>query len=389
MYPIILAGGVGTRLWPVSRKNAPKQMKIFYGKESLLRHTWRRIAGKFKIQDIFLATSSEFFNLVKLDLPEIKRQNISLEPCRRDTAPALGLALAKVHKRDNNAVFTLVNSDGHIKNEKEYFRMLDLAEKTVKKHPEKIVLIGVKPKYPETGYGYIRMGNEFLKFPHPLLPPPPKGRGREGGGGFSSNINKFDEIYTVESFVEKPDLKTAQKMVDSWEYLWNATMIVSRVDTFLSLYKKYLPKIYKGLMEIEKSIGAVREKEVIKNEFLKMDKISLDYGILEKVSKNEPGKMLALPADLGWADVGHWRAVFDVLSDKKNNNVVYGQYFGLDSNKNLIYNLSQKLVVTLGLEEMIVVEMPDVVFVAPKSKAQEVKRLVGEMEKDRKLKKFI
>ena len=192
-----------------------------------------------------------------------------------------------------------------------------------------------------------------------------------------------DKIFYVEKFVEKPDLETAKKYLSAWEYLWNPAIFIWRVDYLLSLYAKYLPEMYSILMKIQESIGKKNEARILKQEFSKIKPISIDYGIMEKEKE-----MLVVPGDFGWADIGHWRAVEEALSDKNKKNVIKGNCVSHDSDGNLIYNFTKKVVGICGLKDMIVVETDDALLVCPKDKAQLVKNLVEEIEKS-KYKKYI
>ncbi len=351
MKAIILAGGGGTRLWPVSRKKDPKQIKPLVGSDTLLQKTYKRVNKGFRKSDIFISTNIKYKQAIKKQLKSFPDRNLILEPEKKDTAAAIGLAAVSLFHKNPKSIMVTVNSDAYIKDEKEYLRILKLAEKVVQKKPGSTVLIGINPTYPETGYGYIKLGSRDIKLGE-------------------------DEIFKAEKFVEKPDFKKAKEYLSKWDYLWNPAMFVWRVDTLLNLYKKYLPSIYKSLMSIEASLGKKNSAEVIKEEFEKIKPISIDYGIMEKIQD----KMLVIPADFGWADVGHWRTVKDVLSKKESDNVVKGKYIGIESEGNLVYSFSGKLVATCGINDMIIIETEDSILVCPRDRAQDVKKIVQMLE---------
>ncbi|MBI2551782.1 mannose-1-phosphate guanylyltransferase [Candidatus Uhrbacteria bacterium] len=383
LYAIIMAGGVGTRLWPVSTKGKPKQVYPLLDDETLLQKTWKRLRRGFPAKNIFVATSEGLAEEVARQLGAVhnppqpsltlregaKRvlplrvrgserglrgvldQNLILEPARRGTAPALGLALLKIAKRDPNGIFVFVNADNFVRKEDEFVRLLRVAERVIKKKPDHTLLIGVNPTYPETGYGYIKMGKPVLKF--------------------TVHRSQFT-VFEVEKFVEKPDLQTARKFLRRWEYLWNPTLVIARVDHFLGLYKKHLPKMWRQLQ---------------KGEFSKIKAETIDYGILEHETK-----MLVLPGNFGWTDVGHWRAVHEVLAGNirtkelknirtKGNICKAGKCVSVDSSGNLIYSLSGKLVALAGVQNMILIESENALLLCPKSRAQDVKKLVENLEK--------
>lgn len=364
MKIIILAGGTGTRLWPVSRKRDPKQVQPFLGSQTLLKSTVNRMLKSFKKEDLFLSTNQSQLKLIKKDLGNLILKNHYLvEPEKRDTAAAIGFAVISIAQKYPDATVATVWADHHLKNSSEYFRVLRQAEKTVDKHTDYLILIGLKPAYPETGYGYIKLNKTF------------------------DTLGK-DKIYQVGGFKEKPDLKTAVKYLRNGNYLWNPGYFVFKARTILHHFKKYLPGHYGALMKIfnlqsSKNAGGKKNSALIKKYFSRMDKISIDYGIMEKAEK-----MLCLPASFDWVDVGHWRTIHGVLAKKSADNVLSGNNLVLDSSGNLIYNFSNKLVTAVGLRNMIIVQTDDALLVCPKDRAQDVKKIVEELER-KKMKKYL
>lgn len=352
MKVVILAGGSGSRLWPVSRKDVPKQSKPILKNQTLLLSTYKRLLKGFSPRDIYVATNINQVGSIKEQLPELKKSNLIAEPDKKDTAAAIGLAATILAKKNPREIFININSDHHIKNEEEYVRIIKLAEKTVKKYPDTGVLIGVKPNYPETGYGYIKMGKQ------------------------ATEIDKT-KIFVIEAFKEKPDIKTAEEYVKQWEYLWNIGCFAWRADTLLTLYEKFLPSTYRILMRIQKSLGTKDEDKIIKREFSKIKPISVDYGIIEKAPK-----LNVIPADFGWADVGHWRTVKDILCPSKKKSVTIGKVMEIESEDNLIYNYSDKLIATVGVKGMVLIETNDAILLCPKDKAQDVKQIVKKLKEE-------
>lgn len=354
MKAIIMAGGSGTRLWPLSRQKHPKQIQPFFDDQTLLQKTYRRLRRGFKPTDIVVATSTAHVAAVRRQIPELPAQHIMAEPVRRDTAPALALALLRVLKTDPEATVVYVNADNFVADEKEFHRMLGVAERVVAKHPDHLVLLGVRPTYPETGYGYIKMGSQKMKI-------------RRG-------IRGADEVFAVESFREKPDLKTAERYVASWEYLWNPTLIVARAHTLATRFAHHAPALWRVMEHIRPTLGTAKESAAIATWFPKAPSISIDYALLEKEKK-----MLVLPADFGWTDVGHWRTIYDILAKKKGANVGRGTVVAIDSTSNLLVSTTGKMIAAVGVEDMILVETGDAILLCKKDRAQDVKKVVAEM----------
>ncbi|MFA6304971.1 MAG: sugar phosphate nucleotidyltransferase [Patescibacteria group bacterium] len=353
MKILILAGGTGTRLWPVSRKKDPKQVQHFLGNQTLLKSTVKRMLSGFKKEDLFLSTNQSQLKLIKKDLGDlILKDHYLVEPEKRDTAAAIGFAVMLIAQKNPGATVATVWADHHLKNSAEYLRVLKQAEKTVDKYPDHLVLIGLKPTYPETGYGYIKLNKIF------------------------DSLDK-DKIYLVDSFKEKPDLKTAKKYLSNGTYLWNPGYFVFKASTMLELFNKYLPSHYRLIEKIK------NQPTQIKKYFGQMKKISIDYGIMERATK-----MLCLPASFDWVDVGHWRTIKDTLAKKSLDNVLMGNNIILQSGNNLVYNFSNKLITGIGLQDMIIVATNDALLVCPKSRAQDVKKIVEELEK-KKMEKYL
>jgi mannose-1-phosphate guanylyltransferase len=365
MIAIILAGGGGTRLWPVSRRGNPKQVEAIIGRDSLLQATYARLRRGFGVRDIYVATASAQRRRIAAQLPGLPSGNLIVEPCRRDTAAAIGHALLQVSRRHPKETFVIINSDAYIRDVEEYLRVIRLAGSMAEAKPDHTMLIGLRPTYPETGYGYIKTGRLIKRLP--------SGRGR-----------KADFVFVVDRFVEKPDLETAKEYLASGGYLWNPTLVVGRVDHFLALFAGHLPKHAAIFARMAKAFGRPNERRAVQALFRRLPSVSIDYGILEKAEK-----MLVLPADFGWADVGNWRTVKDILSRSPEENIIKGLHVGIDSSGNLIYSFSGKLVATAGVCNMIIIETGDAVLVCPRERAQDVKKIVAALEKERRLKKYL
>ena len=268
LYAILLAGGSGTRLWPVSRKKTPKQLQPILGADTLLRSTWKRLRAGVPASRILVVTNAAQAELIRRDLPELPEANLLVEPAKRDTTAAVGFGAAVAFSRDPQATVATINSDAFVKNEKEYWRVIRVAEKAAKKSG-RLTLIGVRPTYPETGYGYIKMGSQAMRFARP--------------GG-------HDEIFDVEGFREKPDLATAKTYVAQWEYLWNPTLIVAEARTLLSAFKTHVPKTWKQLERIRAACGTKRFEKTLASAFQRIAPISIAWSGQSARWKNSSGR---------------------------------------------------------------------------------------------------
>ncbi|MFH0828985.1 MAG: sugar phosphate nucleotidyltransferase [Candidatus Kerfeldbacteria bacterium] len=351
MKVVILAGGSGTRLWPVSRKNIPKQVQPFGDRDSLLQKTYRRLRRSWNNADIFVATNEAQAPAIRKQLPTLGKGHYIIEPLRCDTSAAIGLIATYLWKRNPKDIMVTVSSDHYFKEEVAYNRAIRAAGRIVAKHPDRTLLFGVKPRYPHTGLGYIMMESQVDRF-----------------GPY--------EVFSVKRFVEKPDLATARKFVSRWEYLWNIGSFAFRVDAMLEKYRRWLPKSYALLMRIAKTIGTRSESATLKRLFPKMDRIAIDYGINE-----HDRSMLVMPLDLTWADIGSWREVFEMRAPHQHANVTHGKHVHIDSRGNIVYSYTGKLIATAGLTDMVVIDTEDALLICPKDRAQDVKKIVTELER--------
>lgn len=354
-YAVILAGGHGTRLWPVSRKNSPKQTECFFNNKTLLQITYSRTRQIFPKNNIFISCGEKQYKIFKNQLKGLKSENFIIEPEAKGTAMAIGFACISILRRDKNAKIVIINSDHYVSDINIYKNDIKSCLESVDKNPECISLIGIKPTYPETAYGYIRMGNFFKNY----------------------NSQKF---YKVIKFKEKPDLDTAKKYLKNEKFLWNPAWFVFRADTMISLFKEYLPDHFKSLKNIEHNFCS----GILKQEFKKVENISIDYGIVEKV-KN----MLILPSRVIWRDIGAWNAVKDCFGKRKEN-LIDANTVLIDSKNNLIINKDKSKIISLiGINDLVIVDTKDALFVCPKDRSQEVKNIISILKKQSKFKKYL
>ncbi len=362
IYPVILAGGSGTRLWPVSTKNAPKQVQAFGDQKTLLQATYARLVKKFSPEDIFIVTTHDIKDLIQTQV-DLKTENLVLEPKGKNTAIAIGLAAVHILHRDPKGIALISSSDAFIAEEEKYLNLVETLGDWTAQHPENFLLLGARPLYPETGYGYIHFKNEAL-----------------------AQIDNAS-LFAVNQFKEKPDLATAENYLASGEYLWNTGMFIFSTRQLLSWYQKFLPEVFVYLEKLLQALDANNQVEydkILSEFYQNVESTSIDYALLEKL-----GSVVVAPVDLTWADVGHWRAVRDMRLNKEDSaNVSNVSHIGLDSQDNLLYSSSGKIVATLGVRDLILVETEKVIFLCAADRAQEVKKLL-EIFKEKGLEDYL
>lgn len=352
-YAVILAGGGGTRLWPKSRQKIPKHLVKLVGEQTIIRQTFDRILPLIPLERIFVITREEQVELVKKELPELSADNIIKEPEAKNTAMAMGVAAAFVHKRNPQAVITYLAADQTIENETIFRHTLAKALE-VALLTEQIVAIGIRPTFAHTGLGYIRIGSQVDTI----------GQGKK-------------ELFVFHSrgFKEKPDLATAQSFLASEEYLWNANLYSWTTETIFKALAKYTPEISQAVSKVLAAIDTPAERQVMKDVYAQAENIQIDIAVSEKVDN-----MLVIPGDFGWSDVGDWKVVYDTLKKDESRNVVEAHnYINIKTVKSLIEG-NGRLIVTVGLEDIMVIDTPDALLVCHKDYTQDVKKVVEKLK---------
>ncbi|SHO47111.1 mannose-1-phosphate guanylyltransferase [Anaerocolumna xylanovorans] len=343
---LIMAGGRGERFWPKSRKNLPKQFLSLTGDgKTMIQLTIERILPLVNMEDIYIATNRDYYDLVIEQLPLIPRENVLCEPIGRNTAPCIGLGAIHILRKYEDAIMMVLPSDHLIKYNSMFVNTLkDACE--VAEMGENLVTIGITPDYPETGYGYIKFNSE--------------------------RCNK--RAFEVDCFVEKPNLEVAKEYLTTEEYLWNSGMFIWKVSSIMEKFKSILPDIYKGLEKIKSSIGTTEEEFTLEKEFYNFQSISIDYGIMEK-SKG----IYTVPGAFGWDDVGSWLAVERIRKTNEFGNIVAGNIITINS-KNCIIEGANKLIATVGIEDLIIVDSEDATLICDKRSANDIKKILDNLK---------
>ncbi|MDD6480984.1 MAG: mannose-1-phosphate guanylyltransferase [Lachnospiraceae bacterium] len=343
---LIMAGGRGERFWPKSRKNLPKQfLSLTDDGKTMIQLTVERISPMVELEDIYISTNKDYKQLVLEQLPGIPEENILCEPVGRNTAPCIGLGAMHIAKKYDDAVMMVLPSDHLIKYNKMFLGVLrdgcELAEKG-----ENLVTIGITPDYPETGYGYIKFNPD----------------------------DSDGHAYAVERFVEKPSLEVAKEYLETEEYLWNSGMFIWKVSTILADIRKFLPDTYEGLKKIQDAIGTEEQDVVLEKVFPEFESVSIDYGIMEKAEN-----IYILPGTFGWDDVGSWLAVGRIRKSNENGNVVDGNIITINSRNNIIQG-GRKLIATVGIEDLIIVDTEDATLICAKNSAADIKKVLENLK---------
>ncbi len=352
MYAVVLAGGGGTRLWPRSRSSTPKHLlSLIRPEATMLQETVSRVLPAIPSENVYIVTNALHVQEVREQLPQVPAENVLAEPVGRNTGPAVGYAAARVFKRDPDAVMLVLPAD-HVILRDEEFRDVALAGGKVARDGY-LVTLGITPTHPETGYGYMEMGEAMRRV-------------------------EACEVRRVVCFAEKPDRETAERYVESGRYVWNSGMFMWKAEVILGEIQAYMPGLYEALQSVQPALGTPAEAEQIERVWPQLESQSIDYGVLERSEK-----VVTLPVDIGWSDIGDWAALAEFSPRDEEGNTILGDVMAFGSRNSLVYS-SGRLVTALGLEDMIVVDTGDAVLVCHKSRAQEVRRIVDRLKSEKR-----
>ncbi len=351
-YALIMAGGVGSRLWPLSRQKSPKQVLPLVGERSMFQGAVDRLRPLLQPEDVFVVVGEEQVDLLKAEGTGIPDRNFVIEPLGRGTAPAIALSAIALRRHNPDAIMVVLTADHFIGDAERFREVLKAAhDVAVQDH---LVTLGITPSSPSTGYGYIERAQQLMT-----------------ANGYAA--------YRVEAFREKPDLATAKQFVVSGKHSWNSGMFVWKVSRFLEELARTMPEFYQQLLAIDAALGTTDYDRVLHDVWPNVQPQTVDYGVMEKARD-----VAVIPAEFGWNDIGSWATLLEILDGDEQGNVIRrADHLGVDTSNTLVFG-RDRLVTTIGLHDMIIIDTGDAILVCPKDRAQDVKKIVDDLKKNGK-----
>ena len=348
-YAVIMAGGSGKRLWPLSRQKRPKQVLKLLDGQTLLRKCFERLEGIFDLRNILVLTNADYVDMVRENLTELPEENVIAEPAVRDTASAIGLAATILHKYDTNATMAVVTADQILEPKEKFQEAMQTAVSFVNENPQALVTFGIQPTFASTQLGYIQFGKAV-----------------------SCNASP-DAVHHIKAFKEKPDLQTAENYLQQGNYAWNSGMFVWRCETILQQIANFLPEAVEPLQNIQTDWGSSIQQQTLQEWFPKLPKISIDYGIMEKADT-----VYGISLDCRWLDMGSFASLVDIIEADSNNNCIVSDHSELLDSKNNIIVTEEKghMIALVGVENMIVAHTKDATLVCSTDHANRLKELL-------------
>ncbi|HMH21787.1 MAG TPA: mannose-1-phosphate guanylyltransferase [Puia sp.] len=350
-YVVIMAGGIGSRFWPMSRQDYPKQfLDILNTGQTLIQWTFERFATFIPVENIYVVTSQEYSEIVHEQLPYLPKANILGEPSRKNTAPCIAYISFKLQQSDPKASLIVAPADHLILDKKGFTKVCLEALSFVNKH-NAFITLGIKPTHPNTGYGYIQHEQHSVT----------------------------DNVYKVKTFTEKPNLELAKTFLASGDFLWNAGIFVWQVKNIIQAFEKYLPEMFDVFAADKDKFNTAGEKAALDHIYPLCTNISIDFGIMEKADN-----VYVIPSSFGWSDLGTWNSAYENLEKDYLDNAVAGDnVVVIDATKCMVHARNEKLVVLQGLDNVIVVDTPDVLLICKREKEQEIKEYVAEVKRNK------
>lgn len=339
---------MGTRLWPLSRKNTPKQFEKIAGDKSTLQLAIERLYPDFKPEDIFISTGDKYKETVFSQLSEIPRENFIFEPEVRDVGPAVATACAIIGKNEPTEPLAIVWSDHFVKKERRFREVLEFGHQIASKDPNQLIFIGQRARFANQNLGWLEFGEEVETI-------------------------RGTKVFEFKRLIYRPSLEDAQRFLEDGSFAWNPGYFVTTPQFILDSFKEFAPSIWEGVMKIQESVGTENFENIMKEEYPKLEKISFDNAVLEKI---DPKHVKVIAADLGWSDVGAWEALKEALQVSSSENVNRGKVLLTDSSDNLVFNYTDQLTVGIDLNGMIVINTDDVLLVCSKDSVPKIKKLV-------------
>lgn len=350
LYGVIMAGGGGTRLWPLSRAQHPKQMLRLSGERTLFQISVDRLLPLLPLNRIYVVTAEEQVDALVAQYPQLPRENFISEPVGRGTAPCIGLAALHIRHLDPEAVMVVVTADHHIKNVDAFIKSLEAgAALAAEGH---LVTLGVTPTFPSIGYGYIRFGEKL----------------RTVAGV---------ETYKVAAFTEKPDREHAERFLEEGVYAWNSGMFIWRADRILEEIDRWMPELHSVLTELDAVWQSDACQVQLAELWPQLDKQMIDYGVMERAAR-----VAVIPVDMGWSDIGTWASVMDMYAADDEGNVMSGDVIALETENTMVLGRGQRLVVAVGLDDIIVVDTPDATLIMRRDMSQQVREVVDRLRSE-------
>lgn len=351
MYAVIMAGGVGKRFWPRSRRNRPKQLLDIVSQKTMLRLTYERMKKVIEEKKIYIVAGQALCRAIMEELPELPEKNYIVEPSGKNTAPCIGLAAITIINKDPNAVIGVFPADHLIDNVRGFKKAVSEGVQFARDHVA-LVTFGIAPTHPSTGYGYIQYNKKAAM--------------------------ARNRIYKVKTFAEKPNLDTAKRFLDTGEFLWNSGMFIWKAENILNAIKIFLPELHESLLAISEALESAKYSNVLKKQWATIHSESIDYGVMEK-AKN----VFVVKGNFDWSDVGSWDAVYSIMDKDKQGNVIVGKAEAINTRNSYIYS-SKKLIATIGVKDLIVIHSNNAILIVHRNESERVKDLVERLErKDR------